>query len=120
MNSDGGTGVANYNFEAEIITTDPISSQLIKYLSNTYLPLRLSFANEAARLVNSSGGNLEDVFMPVFLFLANVLLEHYPWNFVFPRLQKHCDALKKSLLMKGVVWLIAVLFRQLIVLTDGH
>tara|TARA_B100001250_G_C19751678_1_gene768046 strand:+ start:1 stop:1203 length:1203 start_codon:yes stop_codon:yes gene_type:complete len=53
------------DFEAEIITTDPISSQLIKYLSNTYLPLRLSFANEAARLVNSSGGNLEDVLKGV-------------------------------------------------------
>ena len=49
------------DFKAEIIITDPISSQLIKYLSNTYLPLRLSFVNETARLVNSSGGNLEDV-----------------------------------------------------------
>ena len=49
------------DFKAEIIITDPISSQLLKYLSNTYLPLRLSFVNETARLVNSSGGNLEDV-----------------------------------------------------------
>ena len=49
------------DFKTEIIITDPISSQLIKYLSNTYLPLRLSFVNETARLVNSSGGNLEDV-----------------------------------------------------------
>ena len=49
------------DFKAEIIITDPISSQLIKYLSNTYLPLRLSFVNETTRLVNSSGGNLEDV-----------------------------------------------------------
>ena len=53
------------NFKAEIITTDPISSQLIKYLANTYLPLRLSFVNEAARLVNSSGGNLDDVLKGV-------------------------------------------------------
>ena len=30
-------------FDCEIITTDSISSQLIKYLANTYLPLRLSF-----------------------------------------------------------------------------
>ena len=51
------------NFKAEIIITDPISSQLIKYLANTYLPLRLSFVNEAARLVNSTGGNLEGVGM---------------------------------------------------------
>ena len=49
------------DFKAEIIITDPISSQLIKYLSNTYLPLRLSFVNEATRLINDSGGNLSDV-----------------------------------------------------------
>jgi len=48
-------------FKGEIIITDPISSQLIKYLSNTYLPLRLSFVNEATRLVTNSGGNLSDV-----------------------------------------------------------
>ena len=53
------------DFKAEIIITDPISSQLIKYLANTYLPLRLSFVNEAARLVNSSGGNLDDVLKGV-------------------------------------------------------
>jgi len=53
------------DFEAEIIITDPISSQLIKYIANTYLPLRLSFVNEAARLVNSSGGNLDDVLKGV-------------------------------------------------------
>ena len=53
------------DFKAEIIITDPISSQLIKYLANTYLPLRLSFVNEAARLVHSSGGNLEDVLKGV-------------------------------------------------------
>ena len=53
------------DFKAEIIITDPISSQLIKYLANTYLPLRLSFVNEAARLVNTSGGNLDDVLKGV-------------------------------------------------------
>ena len=53
------------DFEAEIIITDPISSQLIKYLANTYLPLRLSFVNEAARLVKSSGGSLDDVLKGV-------------------------------------------------------
>ena len=54
-------------FKAEIIVTDPISSQLIKYLSNTYLPLRLSFVNEATRLVTNSGGNLSDVLKGVGL-----------------------------------------------------
>ena len=53
------------NFDCEVIVTDPISSQLIKYLANTYLPLRLSFVNEATRLVKSSGGNLPDVLKGV-------------------------------------------------------
>jgi len=55
------------NFETEVIITDPISSQLIKYLANTYLPLRLSFVNEASRLVKYSNGNLEDVLKGVGL-----------------------------------------------------
>ena len=63
------------DFEAEIITTDPISSQLIKYLANTYLPLRLSFVNEAARLIRSSGGNLEDVLNGVGM--DSRIGEHY-------------------------------------------
>ena len=55
------------SFEAELIETDPISSQLIKYLANTYLPLRLSFVNEAARLIDYSGGNQQDVLKGVGL-----------------------------------------------------
>ena len=54
-------------FDAELIETDPISSQLIKYLANTYLPLRLSFVNEAARLIDYSKGNQEDVLKGVGL-----------------------------------------------------
>ncbi|MDC3201354.1 nucleotide sugar dehydrogenase [Acidimicrobiia bacterium] len=54
-------------FEAELIETDPISSQLIKYLANTYLPLRLSFVNEAARLIDYSKGNQQDVLKGVGL-----------------------------------------------------
>ena len=54
-------------FDAELIETDPISSQLIKYLANTYLPLRLSFVNEAARLIDYSDGNQEDVLKGVGL-----------------------------------------------------
>src|SRR6056300_1215991 len=53
------------DFDAEIIITDPISSQLIKYLSNTYLPMRLSFVNEATRLSKYSGANLQDVLKGV-------------------------------------------------------
>jgi len=55
------------NFETEILVTDPISSQLIKYLANTYLPLRLSFVNEACRLIEYSNGNLQDVLRGVGL-----------------------------------------------------
>jgi len=57
------------DFDAELIETDPISSQLIKYLANTYLPLRLSFVNEAARLIDYSNGNQEDVLKGVGLDL---------------------------------------------------
>ena len=62
-------------FDCEIITTDSISSQLIKYLANTYLPLRLSFVNEATRLIDYSGGNLDDVLKGVGL--DNRIGQHY-------------------------------------------
>ena len=55
------------NFSSEILFTDPISSQLIKYLANTYLPLRLSFANEASQLVSTMGGTLRDVLKGIGL-----------------------------------------------------
>tara|TARA_B100001113_G_scaffold241022_1_gene198196 strand:+ start:1586 stop:2785 length:1200 start_codon:yes stop_codon:yes gene_type:complete len=54
-------------YDAEIIITDPISSQLIKYLANTYLPMRLSFVNEATRLADYSNANLQDVLRGVGL-----------------------------------------------------
>ncbi len=53
--------------KSEIIFTDPISSQLIKYLSNAYLPLRLSFVNEASRLIDSLNANQSDVLKGVGL-----------------------------------------------------
>ena len=62
-------------FECEIIITDSISSQLIKYLANTHLPLRLSFVNEATRLIDYSGGNLDDVLKGVGL--DNRIGQHY-------------------------------------------
>lgn len=55
------------SFDVEIIVTDPVSSQLIKYLSNTYLPLRLTFANEATRLIKYTNANLEAVLKGVGL-----------------------------------------------------
>ncbi len=62
-------------FDCEIILTDSVSSQLIKYLANTYLPLRLSFVNEATRLIGYSGGNLDDVLKGVGL--DNRIGQHY-------------------------------------------
>ena len=49
------------SFDCEKIITDPISSQMIKYLSNTYLAMRLSFVNETYRLVSKFDGNPEEV-----------------------------------------------------------
>ena len=62
-------------FDAELIETDPISSQLIKYLANTYLPLRLSFVNEAARLIDHSNGNQVDVLNGIGL--DSRIVSHY-------------------------------------------
>ena len=62
-------------YDSEIIITDPISSQLIKYLSNTYLPMRLSFVNEATRLSDYSGANLIDVLKGIGL--DNRIGSHY-------------------------------------------
>ena len=55
------------DLDSEIIFTDPISSQLIKYLSNAYLPLRISFVNEAARLIDGLNANQSDVLRGVGL-----------------------------------------------------
>ena len=49
------------SFDCEKIVTDPVSSQMIKYLSNTYLAMRLSFVNETYRIVSESDGNPEQV-----------------------------------------------------------
>ena len=62
-------------YDAEVVITDPISSQLIKYLANTYLPLRLSFVNEATRLSEYSGANLTDVLKGIGL--DNRIGSHY-------------------------------------------
>jgi len=55
------------SLNTEIIYTDPVSSQLIKYLSNAYLPLRLSFVNEASRIIDELNANQEDVLKGVGL-----------------------------------------------------
>jgi UDPglucose 6-dehydrogenase len=55
------------NLDSELVFTDPISSQLIKYLSNTYLPMRLSFVNEAIRLSDALNANFSDVLRGIGL-----------------------------------------------------
>ena len=55
------------DLDTEIILTDPISSQLVKYLSNAYLPLRLSFVNEASRIIDYLDANQKDVLKGVGL-----------------------------------------------------
>ena len=55
------------SLNTEIVYTDPVSSQLIKYLSNAYLPLRLSFVNEASRIIDQLNANQEDVLRGVGL-----------------------------------------------------
>ena len=55
------------DLDTEILYTDPISSQLIKYLSNAYLPLRLSFVNEASQIISVMGGNLQETLKGIGL-----------------------------------------------------
>ena len=55
------------SINSEFVFTDPISSQLIKYLSNAYLPLRLSFVNEASQIIDTMGGNLKQVLEAIGL-----------------------------------------------------
>ena len=53
-------GLLYNDLDTKILFTDPVSSQLIKYLSNAYLPLRLSFVNEASQIISAMGGNLKE------------------------------------------------------------
>lgn len=55
------------DFECEIVLTDSISSQIIKYLSNTYLAMRLSYVNEAYRLISDLGGSPSDAIKGIGL-----------------------------------------------------
>jgi UDPglucose 6-dehydrogenase len=45
----------------ELIFTDIISSELIKYAANTFLATKVSFINEMADLCEKVGGDIEDV-----------------------------------------------------------
>ena len=49
------------NIKTEIIFTDNTSAELIKYASNSYLAVRLSFVNELAAYAEKVGGNVLQV-----------------------------------------------------------
>ncbi len=49
------------SFEAPIVITDAKSAETIKYLSNAYLALKISFVNESARFCDAVDSNLKDV-----------------------------------------------------------
>ena len=55
------------DFECEKVSTDPESSQMIKYLSNSYLAMRLSFVNEAYRLADENSANPVEVLKAIGL-----------------------------------------------------
>lgn len=47
--------------ETPIILTSPLNAELIKYASNSYLAVRLSYINELAVLCEKLGGNISEV-----------------------------------------------------------
>jgi UDPglucose 6-dehydrogenase len=48
-----------------LVLTDPRSSELIKYASNTMLAIRISFMNELARLCHATGADIHSVRLGV-------------------------------------------------------
>ena len=47
--------------EEELIHVDPITSELIKYASNSFLATKISFMNEIATIADQAGANVKDV-----------------------------------------------------------
>lgn len=48
-------------FETSIVITDTVSAECIKYMANSYLAMKVSFVNEAARFCEAIGGRVTDV-----------------------------------------------------------
>lgn len=47
--------------DAPVVATDPASAELIKYAANTYLAMKISYANTLAELCEHVGGDITDV-----------------------------------------------------------
>lgn len=47
--------------EVPVLCTDPLSSEMIKYASNCFLALKISYANEISNLARSLGANMKDI-----------------------------------------------------------
>jgi UDPglucose 6-dehydrogenase len=47
--------------DCPFVVTDPTSAELIKYSSNAFLAMRISFINAIARVADLVGGNVDDV-----------------------------------------------------------
>jgi UDPglucose 6-dehydrogenase len=54
-------------FGAEVVTTDPASAELIKYAANSYLAMRVTFANSIANVADAVGADVMDVLEGVGL-----------------------------------------------------
>lgn len=60
---DDGEAVASLyrGVDTQVVHSDPTSSELVKYASNSYLAARLTFANTLANLCEAAGADIVDV-----------------------------------------------------------